>query len=69
MFLITYLVLPFVCSYILARYTPIIPIVDNKAPEKNEITKPVDINNNPMIDTSLFEEARLYFFMLFNKPI
>ena len=28
--------------------------------EKNEITKPVDINNNPMIDTSLFEEARLY---------
>ena len=38
MFLITYLVLPFVCSYILARYTPIIPIVDNKAPEKNEIT-------------------------------
>ncbi len=28
--------------------------------EKNEITKPVDINNNPIIDTSLFEEARLY---------
>ena len=28
--------------------------------EKNSITKPVDINKNPIIDTSLFEEARLY---------
>ena len=28
--------------------------------KKNSITKPVDINKNPIIDTSLFEEARLY---------
>ena len=28
--------------------------------KKNSITKPVDINENPIIDTSLFEEARLY---------
>ncbi len=28
--------------------------------EKNKITKPVDINENPIIDISLFEEARLY---------
>ena len=28
--------------------------------QKNSITKPVDINKNPIIDTSLFEEARLY---------
>ncbi len=27
---------------------------------KNSITKPVDINKNPKIDTSLFEENRLY---------
>ena len=28
--------------------------------KKNSITKPVDINENPIIDTSLFEENRLY---------
>ena len=28
--------------------------------KKNSITKPVDINKNPIIDTSLFEENRLY---------
>lgn len=27
---------------------------------KNRMTKPVDINENPIIDVSLFEEARLY---------
>ena len=27
---------------------------------KNSVSKPVDINNNPVIDISLFEEARLY---------
>ena len=28
--------------------------------KKNSISKPVDINQNPLIDISLFEEARLY---------
>ena len=28
--------------------------------KKNSISKPVDINENPLIDISLFEEARLY---------
>ena len=32
----------------------------DKTIQKNSITKPVDINNNPIIDTSLFEESRLY---------
>ena len=33
---------------------------DYKSIEKNSISDPVDINNNPIIDTSLFEENRLY---------
>ena len=33
---------------------------DGKIIKKNSITKPVDINKNPLIDTSLFEENRLY---------
>ena len=33
---------------------------DNKLVNKNSITRPVDINKNPFIDTSLFEENRLY---------
>ena len=33
---------------------------DDKSIEKNSISDPVDINNNPIIDTSLFEENRLY---------
>tara|TARA_B100000686_G_scaffold312748_1_gene357525 strand:- start:1637 stop:3211 length:1575 start_codon:yes stop_codon:yes gene_type:complete len=33
---------------------------DGKIVKKNSITKPVDINKNPFIDTSLFEENRLY---------
>ena len=33
---------------------------DNKLVKKNSITRPVDINKNPFIDTSLFEENRLY---------
>ena len=33
---------------------------DGKIVRKNSITKPVDINKNPFIDTSLFEENRLY---------
>ena len=33
---------------------------DDNTIQKNSITKPVDINENPIIDTSLFEEARLY---------
>jgi anaerobic magnesium-protoporphyrin IX monomethyl ester cyclase len=33
---------------------------DGKTIKKNSITKPVDINKNPLIDTSLFEENRLY---------
>jgi len=33
---------------------------DNKIIKKNSITKPVDINKKPIIDTSLFEENRLY---------
>ena len=32
----------------------------DKTIKKNSITRPVDINNNPIIDTSLFEENRLY---------
>ena len=28
--------------------------------KKNPISKPVDINNNPIIDTSLFDQERLY---------
>ena len=27
---------------------------------KNSITKPVDINKNPIIDTEIFEDKRLY---------
>ena len=33
---------------------------NKKIISKNPITKPVDINNNPIIDISLFEEKRLY---------
>ena len=33
---------------------------DGKIIKKNSISKPVDINQNPKIDISLFEEARLY---------
>ncbi len=33
---------------------------DNEIIQKNKISKPVDINKNPKIDISLFEEARLY---------
>ena len=33
---------------------------EGKIIKKNSITKPVDINKNPLIDTSLFEENRLY---------
>ena len=33
---------------------------NNKIIKKNTISNPVDINKNPMIDTSLFEENRLY---------
>jgi len=33
---------------------------DNKEIKKNTISNPVDINKNPIIDTSLFEENRLY---------
>jgi len=33
---------------------------EGKVIKKNSITKPVDINKNPLIDTSLFEENRLY---------
>ena len=33
---------------------------DNEIIAKNSISKPVDINQNPIIDISLFEEARLY---------
>ena len=28
--------------------------------KKNSITKPVDINKNPIIDTTIFEDKRLY---------
>ena len=34
--------------------------LDNGDIKKNSITKPVDINKNPVIDISLFEDARLY---------
>tara|TARA_B100000029_G_scaffold187420_1_gene184898 strand:+ start:1330 stop:2958 length:1629 start_codon:yes stop_codon:yes gene_type:complete len=33
---------------------------DGKVIKKNSITKPVDINKNPIIDTTIFEEKRLY---------
>ena len=33
---------------------------DGKVIKKNSITKPVNINDNPIIDISLFEENRLY---------
>jgi len=33
---------------------------DGKIIKKNSISKPVNINNNPIIDISLFEENRLY---------
>jgi anaerobic magnesium-protoporphyrin IX monomethyl ester cyclase len=33
---------------------------DRNVIQKNPISKPVDINTNPMIDISLFEENRLY---------
>ena len=33
---------------------------NNKIVEKNKISDPVDINKNPIIDTTLFEENRLY---------
>jgi anaerobic magnesium-protoporphyrin IX monomethyl ester cyclase len=33
---------------------------EGKIIKKNSITKPVDINKSPVIDISLFEEARLY---------
>tara|TARA_A100001011_G_C14311105_1_gene845653 strand:- start:1822 stop:3495 length:1674 start_codon:yes stop_codon:yes gene_type:complete len=33
---------------------------NNKIIKKNPISKPVDINQNPKIDISLFEDARLY---------
>jgi len=33
---------------------------DGKIVKKNSISNPVDINKNPMIDISLFEENRLY---------
>ena len=33
---------------------------EGKTIKKNSITKPVDINKSPVIDISLFEEARLY---------
>jgi len=33
---------------------------DGKVVKKNSITNPVDINKNPIIDVSLFEENRLY---------
>ena len=33
---------------------------DGKIIKKNSISNPVDINKNPIIDTSLFEENRLY---------
>ncbi len=33
---------------------------DGKVIKKNPITKPVDINKNPVIDTTIFEEKRLY---------
>ena len=31
-----------------------------KLVKKNSISNPVDVNKNPIIDTSLFEENRLY---------
>ena len=33
---------------------------DGKIIKKNSITKPVDINKNPIIDTTIFEDKRLY---------
>ena len=33
---------------------------NDKSIKKNSISKPVDINENPMIDTSLFDKERLY---------
>jgi len=33
---------------------------DGKIVKKNSISNPVDVNKNPIIDTSLFEESRLY---------
>ncbi len=33
---------------------------DGKIVKKNSISNPVDVNKNPIIDTSLFEEGRLY---------
>ncbi len=34
--------------------------VDGKVVKKNSISKPVNINENPLLDISLFEEQRLY---------
>ena len=34
--------------------------VDGKIVRKNSISKPVDINENPLLDISLFEDQRLY---------
>ncbi len=45
-----------------ATAVPFCAAVDRKngAIKKNPISKPVDINENPIIDFELFEEARLY---------